>query len=118
MSNETEMQTPPPQTHVAAPQCCMCGKKGLSTVEGDGGSECELDDGRWVCSAECWDRAVEPPPSQHVLVDADEVSRAKCRLAQQLSRIPTKNISQHDRDVRTLIDACSSPAPQTREVGE
>lgn len=43
-----------------AAQCCMCGKKGLSTVEGDGGSECELSDGRWVCSAECWDKAVSP----------------------------------------------------------
>lgn len=47
----------------AEPQCCMCGKKGLSTAEGDGGTECELSDGRWVCSAECWDRAVEPAPS-------------------------------------------------------
>ncbi len=59
----------------AGPQCCMCGKKGLSTVEGDGGTECELSDGRWVCSVECWDRAVEPagvgvetpPPSSHLV---------------------------------------------------
>jgi len=41
-------------------QCCTCGKKGLSTVEGDGGAECELTDGRWVCSGECWDKAVDP----------------------------------------------------------
>lgn len=41
-------------------QCCMCGKLGLSTTEGDGGTECELTDGRWVCSAECWDRAITP----------------------------------------------------------
>ena len=40
-------------------QCCMCGKKGLSTEE-DGGPECELPDGRWVCSADCWDDALEP----------------------------------------------------------
>lgn len=58
------VETPPPSSHLA-PQCCMCGKKNLSTIEGDGGSECELEDGRWVCSAECWDRAVEPAPSQH-----------------------------------------------------
>ena len=38
-------------------QCCMCGKKGLSTVE-DGGPECELHDGRWVCSSECYDTAL------------------------------------------------------------
>ena len=38
-------------------QCCMCGKTGLSTIE-DGGPECELDDGRWVCSVDCYDRAV------------------------------------------------------------
>lgn len=48
-----------------APQCCMCGKTGLSTVEGDGGSECQLSDGRWTCSFECWERATESaPPSQ------------------------------------------------------
>ncbi|TRB05848.1 hypothetical protein EXN61_11480 [Agrobacterium tumefaciens] len=52
----------------AEPQCCMCGKKGLSTTEGDGGTECELSDGRWVCSAECWDRAVQPAPSVAVKV--------------------------------------------------
>ena len=60
--------SPAPEKHVAAPQCCMCGKKNLSTVEGDGGSECELEDGRWVCSAVCWDRAVEPAPEKHVRV--------------------------------------------------
>jgi hypothetical protein len=40
-------------------QCCMCGKKGLSTEE-DGGPECELDDDRWVCSGDCWNDAVQP----------------------------------------------------------
>ena len=45
-----------------APQCCMCGKKGLSTVEDDGGTECGLDDGRWVCSADCYDRAYPDAP--------------------------------------------------------
>lgn len=66
--------TPPPSSHVA-PQCCICGKKNLSTVEGDGGTECELEDGRWVCSSVCWDRAVEPSPSQH-LVPAEPSSDA------------------------------------------
>ncbi len=41
-------------------QCCMCGKTGLSTIE-DGGPECELDDGRWVCSVKCYDRAASNP---------------------------------------------------------
>lgn len=40
-------------------QCCMCGKKGLSPEE-DGGTECELPDGRWVCSGDCWEDAVVP----------------------------------------------------------
>lgn len=39
---------------------------------------------------------------------ADEVSRATSRLLQQLAAIPTKNVTQHDRDVRTLIDALST----------
>jgi hypothetical protein len=47
--------------HICAdnPQCCMCGQLDLSTDE-DGGPECELHDGRWVCSHQCYDRAVEP----------------------------------------------------------
>ena len=54
------LPTPTPMTV----QCCMCGKKGLSTVDGDGGAECELPDGRWTCSRECWDRATEPMTAQ------------------------------------------------------
>lgn len=52
-------------------------------------------------------------PSKNVEGEPDEVSRAKCRLAQQLSRIPTKNISQHDRDIQTLIAACEHPPSQS-----
>ena len=46
-----------PEPVAGAAQCCMCGKKGLSTEE-DGGPECELHDGRWVCSAGCYDVAL------------------------------------------------------------
>lgn len=42
----------------AEAQCCACGKTGLSTVEDDGGTECQLDDGRWTCSQDCYDRAL------------------------------------------------------------
>lgn len=59
----------------ALAQCCMCGKTGLSTAE-DGGQECELHDGRWVCSSECWDIAVSvidrllaPRPAEPAQVD-------------------------------------------------
>ena len=38
-------------------QCCMCGRKDLSTIEGDGGEECQLWDGRWTCSRGCYDKA-------------------------------------------------------------
>ena len=37
-------------------QCCACGKKGLSIAE-DGGPDCQLADGRWTCSRECYDLA-------------------------------------------------------------
>jgi hypothetical protein len=50
-------------------QCCMCGKNGLSTEE-DGGPECELSDGRWVCSRDCYERAVQPAPDVAALVEA------------------------------------------------
>ncbi|WP_034853241.1 hypothetical protein [Sinorhizobium sojae] len=61
--------------------------------------------------------AFSTPPAAPV---RDEVvSQAVCRLLQQLGAIPTKNISQHDRDVRTLIDALSaSPSPVTEEESE
>jgi len=39
----------------------MCGKKDLSTIEGDGGTECELSDGRWTCGIDCYVRATETP---------------------------------------------------------
>jgi len=45
------------QAVAGAAQCCMCGKNGLSTEE-DGGPECELHDGRWVCSSGCYDVAL------------------------------------------------------------
>lgn len=64
----------------ASPQCCMCGKKGLSTVEGDGGFECELSDGRWVCSAECWDKAVDPAPASDIAALREENERLKKAL--------------------------------------
>lgn len=38
--------------------CCICFKTGLSTVEDDGGTECQLSDGRWVCSRECYEEAL------------------------------------------------------------
>ena len=49
---------PAADMRVVGPQCCMCGKLDLSTVEDDGGTECELHDGRWVCSSDCYDRAI------------------------------------------------------------
>lgn len=53
----------------ARPQCCMCGKKNLSTEE-DGGPECELSDGRWVCSSACWHKAASG-------LDVEEAARAR-----------------------------------------
>ena len=70
----------------ALAQCCMCGKTGLSTAE-DGGPECELHDGRWVCSSECWDTAVSiidrpiPRPAETALAamaEREGVLRSAC----------------------------------------
>lgn len=61
---------PAVDTRVVGPQCCMCGKLDLSTVEDDGGAECELHDGRWVCSSDCYDHAIignaTPAPSDKI----------------------------------------------------
>jgi hypothetical protein len=60
-----------------AVQCCMCGKTGLSTTEGDGGTECQLSDGRWTCSQDCYDRAVTPAREavDDAMVDAAKQAR-------------------------------------------
>ena len=60
-------------------QCCMCGKTGLSIIE-DGGPECELDDGRWVCSVDCYDLAV----LNHLVAEAE-----RDRLRAALNEIAT-----------------------------
>lgn len=83
------------------PQCCMCGKTGLSTVEGDGGSECQLSDGRWTCSFECWERATErdAPPAPvadgWVMVSKDEMSVAMMDAGQ--AYLDGKSLNGHFR---------------------
>ncbi len=52
------LQPDPEGRQTGTAQCCMCGKIGLSTAE-DGGPECELHDGRWVCGRDCYDRVIE-----------------------------------------------------------
>ena len=62
-------------------QCCMCGKKGLSTVEGDGGEECQLWDDRWTCSRACYDIAyslAHPPQPSASVVEALRELVAAC----------------------------------------
>lgn len=71
------------------PQCCMCGKLGLSTAE-DGGPERELHDGRWVCSSECWNNAsslAEPTPPQ-----PDPRDAVIARLVEALTDVHKKAI--------------------------
>ena len=60
-------------------QCCMCGQRGLSTEE-DGGPECELDDGRWVCSRLCYERAVEPCVTRAALDGSAALQRSLVSL--------------------------------------
>ena len=66
---EAAIQPDPEARQAGVAQCCMCGKNGLSTAE-DGGPECELHDGRWVCGRDCYDRATEGP-------DAHQAALAK-----------------------------------------
>ena len=60
-TTETQTQAhdigPGDQAVAGAAQCCMCGKRGLLTAD-DGGPQCELHDGRWVCSSGCYDVAL------------------------------------------------------------
>lgn len=70
----------------AEPQCCMCGKTGLSTVEGDGGSECQLSDGRWTCSFECWERATERA-ALTARAEAAEAALREMRSEEMIERV-------------------------------
>lgn len=73
---ETDHVPSPASGERDAPQCCMCGKNGLSTTEGDGGAECELADGRWVCSQACYDKAVPMPGGERDAV-VEECAKAE-----------------------------------------
>lgn len=73
----------PAQKPVA--QCCMCGKGGVSTAE-DGTPGCELPDGRWVCSGECWDRAASWPVPDQTQPDALALVAAAYRDAEDKAR--------------------------------
>ncbi len=67
---------PGDQAVAGAAQCCMCGKRGLSTAD-DGGPQCELNDGRWVCSSDCYDVAIWvllDPFAGRTIPTADELS--------------------------------------------
>jgi len=68
-----------------AQQCCMCGKKGLSTEE-DGGPECELHDGRWVCSRECYERAIDDRDA--AIAAAYEAAAQECKIRRQGWLVP------------------------------
>ena len=76
-------------------QCCMCGKTGLSTIE-DGGPECELDDGRWVCSVDCYDLAVLNPLEAEAERDrlraALDDALVACRIVDAVARAGHENI--------------------------
>ena len=83
-------------------QCCMCGRKDLSTIEGDGGEECQLWDGRWTCSRGCYDKAcmiheaaLTPPPA------CQQEAVAEKELLQSM-------LADAERDMRQrAADACA-----------
>lgn len=84
-------------------QCCMCGKLGLSTAE-DGGPECELHDGRWVCSRKCYDAACSlmVPPLEPQPDPRDEVIT---RLVEALEMCPpSSNPQMTDTEHRAAVD--------------
>ncbi len=91
-------------------QCCMCGKKGISTAE-DGGPECQLSDGRWTCSRDCYERATLTLPP-----DADlDALAAALRSGEQADMDGTM--------VRVSRQACEDAADaitalRARPVGE
>ncbi|WP_449376131.1 hypothetical protein, partial [Bosea thiooxidans] len=71
-----------PPTSAAEPvawiaNCCHCGRIVDTREEKEGGDKfgCELTDGRWTCSPECWDAVVEPDatPPAPAAVDGQRV---------------------------------------------
>jgi hypothetical protein len=60
--------------------CCICGKADLSTDE-DGGPECELSSGEWVCGPPCYNAAAAVWERDH------KIARLTAELAEfQCSR--------------------------------
>ncbi|MCJ8053812.1 hypothetical protein GB928_018305 [Shinella curvata] len=53
-------------------------------------------------------RAHPPRSSLIQSEEGEEVGQAMCRLLQQVNRVPTKDVSQRDRDIKTLISALST----------
>lgn len=71
-----------PSTSAAEPvawiaNCCHCGRIVDTREEKEGGDKfgCEMSDGRWTCSPECWDAIVEPgaTPPAPAAVDGQRV---------------------------------------------
>jgi hypothetical protein len=104
-------------------QCCACGKKGLSIAE-DGGPECELADGRWTCSRECYDlaqgRAEEAflgLPSERDLAVARHVLEAAAKNAETHGTYPELNVwgggpewLKHGKNIAAEIRALDAEA--------
>lgn len=88
-----------------APQCCMCGKVGLSTAEGDGGGECELHDGRWTCSRVCWDRACDPAPSDGLREENERLRRQLRMIVSHATMGETTGEGMSVNDISVKITA-------------
>lgn len=68
----------PPFVPQTGPTCVVCGKKNLSTAEGDGGDECQLSDGSWVCSGVCWDVVSDGVDLAVGAADGNATAKALC----------------------------------------
>jgi len=75
------------ETQATTAQCCMCGKRDLSTAE-DGGPECELSDGRWVCSRYCYGIAIDGVTVQGAALRLLADDQAISQIAQAMSSEP------------------------------
>jgi hypothetical protein len=97
------------------PQCCMCGKRDLSTAE-DGGPECELHDGRWACSRECYDKAYSPPT--FTAADLEAACRVGFEMAARTAFGPRGWGPQNGQSIPTAIRALKPPTDLAARVEE
>lgn len=97
--------------------CCICGRIVDTREQVDGGDAfgCELADGRWTCSPDCYDTATgERRPSPSISEGEVEAAQEAYALAMgQLNMHPEAPIASMPHPMRAALEAASKARATT-----